>query len=90
MSNVINYQPSKQLMEYSMKQFITIIFLAGLLFGWMSVQAQHKEKAASLQIPQTVMDGLKAKFPNPKVHKWTKETEDSLVIYDIEFTQAGK
>src|SRR5688572_17623950 len=39
------------------------------------------------KIPKPVMDTLKAKFPNAKIRKWTKETEDGKVIYDIEFTQ---
>ena len=39
------------------------------------------------KIPKPVMEALKAKFPNAKIHKWTKETEKGKVVYDIEFKQ---
>lgn len=38
------------------------------------------------KIPKAVMGALKAKFPDPKIRKWTKETEKGKVVYDIEFT----
>ena len=41
------------------------------------------------KIPEVVMDGLKAKFPKAKIHKWTREKEGEIVVYDIEFEQFG-
>ena len=42
------------------------------------------------KIPKAVMESLKAKFPKAKITKWTKETENGKVVYDIEFKQDGK
>jgi hypothetical protein len=42
------------------------------------------------KIPKVVMDALKVKFPRAKIDKWTKETENGKVIYDIEFKQDGR
>jgi hypothetical protein len=39
------------------------------------------------KIPQVVMGTLKAKFPDAEIHKWTKEKEGDIVVYDIEFKQ---
>lgn len=41
-------------------------------------------------IPKKVMDALKAKFPAAQIDKWTREKEDDVVIYDIEFKQQGQ
>jgi hypothetical protein len=54
-------------------------------------RAQEKKDKLDLdKIPKVVMDALKAKFPKPEITKWTKETEDGNVIYDIEFKQDGR
>jgi hypothetical protein len=37
-----------------------------------------------------VMDALKAKFPKAQIHKWTREKEGDIVVYDIEFKQEGR
>jgi hypothetical protein len=42
------------------------------------------------EIPLLVMEALKAKFPLAEIHKWTREEEGDIVIYDIEFTQEGR
>ncbi len=42
------------------------------------------------KIPKLVMDALKAKFPKAEIHKWTKEKEGDIVVYDIEFKQEGR
>jgi hypothetical protein len=42
------------------------------------------------KIPKAVMNTLKAKFPRAKISKWTKETEDGKIVYDIEFRQHGR
>jgi hypothetical protein len=39
------------------------------------------------KIPQVVIGTLKAKFPDAEIHKWTKEKEGDIVVYDIEFKQ---
>jgi uncharacterized membrane protein YkoI len=41
------------------------------------------------EIPQVVMDGLMARFPGAEIHKWTREVEDGVAVYDFEFTQEG-
>jgi putative PepSY-like beta-lactamase-inhibitor len=52
--------------------------------------AQHTHKSNLDQIPKQVMDGLKSKFPNAKIDKWTKEDEGGFVVYDFEFKQEGR
>jgi len=42
------------------------------------------------KIPKQVMDCLKGKFPKAGIHKWAKEKEGGLVVYDIEFKQEGR
>lgn len=41
------------------------------------------------KIPQVVMDGLTAKFPNAEIQKWTQEEEGEIIVYDFEFKQDG-
>lgn len=33
---------------------------------------------------------MKAKFPKAEIHKWTKEKEGDIVVYDIEFQQEDR
>jgi len=42
------------------------------------------------KIPKPVMESLKAKFPEAKIQKWTKESENGKTVYDIEFKQKGR
>ncbi len=42
------------------------------------------------EIPQVVMDALKAKFPEAEIDKWEEEEEGDIVLYDIEFKQQGQ
>jgi Putative beta-lactamase-inhibitor-like, PepSY-like len=58
---------------------------AGLLLGQPAASAQEKDK-----IPKKVMDTLMAKFPKAEIHKWTKEKEGDVVVYDLEFKQEGR
>jgi hypothetical protein len=54
--------------------------------------ATQEEAKGDLQLPelpQVVMNGLKAKFPTAEIHEWTREQEDSVPVYDIEFAQDG-
>jgi uncharacterized membrane protein YkoI len=52
--------------------------------------AQHAGKPAASQIPGKVMQALRTRFPAAEVHKWTRETENKAVVYDVEFTQQGQ
>jgi hypothetical protein len=53
----------------------------------------EEETAADLQldkIPAVVMEGLKARFPQAEIARWTQEKEGDIVVYDFEFTQEGQ
>jgi hypothetical protein len=39
------------------------------------------------KIPKEVMDALMIKFPKAEIRQWTKEQENDLIVYDIEFRQ---
>ena len=55
-------------------------------------EAVEEESMMNMQldeIPQMVMDGLKAKFPNAEIQKCTHEMEGEMTVYDIEFMQDG-
>jgi hypothetical protein len=73
-----------------MKHSITTVLLGLLMVLFGETIAQQKDHPDARQIPQKVMDGLKAKFPNPEIDKWTKEKEGESVVYDIEFKQGGQ
>jgi hypothetical protein len=70
-----------------------LILLACLVFSCQqqgekgSVETKAEAPLELGKIPQAVMGALKAKFPDAEIHKWTKETEDDIVVYDIEFKQ---
>jgi Putative beta-lactamase-inhibitor-like, PepSY-like len=51
---------------------------------------QEKDQRDLDKIPKKVMDTLKARFPEAEIHKWTKERDGGIVIYDIEFKQEGR
>jgi hypothetical protein len=59
--------------------------LAALLLAAPVARAQDKPDLDN--IPKKVMDSLKAKFPRAVIHKWTRENEGDIVVYDIELTQ---
>jgi hypothetical protein len=70
-----------------------VALLAGLLLTGPAARAQDKKGKDKLdldKIPKAVMDALKAKFPKAEIHKWTKAKEGDDIVYDIEFTQAGR
>jgi uncharacterized membrane protein YkoI len=50
-------------------------------------ESMAKEDVQLAEIPQVVMDGLKAKFPEAVIDKWTQEKEGDIVVYDVEFKQ---
>ncbi|MCI0637695.1 MAG: PepSY-like domain-containing protein [Gemmataceae bacterium] len=64
--------------------------LAGLILAMSVAHAQEKGKLDLDKIPAKVMDALKARFPKPEIHKWTKETMDGKDFYDIEFKVKGQ
>jgi hypothetical protein len=54
------------------------------------VEKKGEEDLELDKIPEVVMHTLKAKFPKAEIHKWTKEKEGEIVVYDIEFRQVGR
>jgi len=64
--------------------------LSVLVFVGAGIASASDEPKDLDKIPKPVMDSLKAKFPNAKIEKWTKETENGKVIYDLEFRQNGR
>lgn len=62
------------------------------VFGFLLVAmtAYADDKKDDVKIPSAVMDTLKAKWPQAKTNKATKEKEGDAEVYDIEFTVAGK
>ena len=67
----------------------TVVTLV-LLLAAPEANAQGKDTLALRTIPQSVLDALTARFPKAEIHTWTRETEDDIEIYDIEFTQEGR
>ena len=62
--------------------------LVAAFFLVMATASRAEDEPKDLdKIPKAVMNALKAKFPGAKIHKWTKETENGKVVYDIEFKQ---
>ena len=60
------------------------------VFSAPTASAQEQGARDLDKIPKTVMDVLEARFPNAEIRKWTREEEDDLVLYDIEFVQDGR
>lgn len=66
------------------------LLLCAILLVTAPASAQDKGKSTQGQIPQRVMQALMAKFPNAQIDVWTKEQEDGVTIYDIEFRQSRR
>jgi hypothetical protein len=67
--------------------------LAGLFLVGAGACAQEQSETAALEqdtIPTVVMDALSARFPGAEIREWTKEQEDEVLLYDIEFLQEGR
>jgi hypothetical protein len=76
--------------------------VALLLLSWLATCAQDGPEAdqetaeadqkttQAEQIPPIVMNTLKARFPRAEIREWSRETEGDVVLYDIEFEQAGQ
>ena len=80
----------------SIKAWTTLVTLTLILALILACESQSDKKSAETQandeltsdnIPDAVMEALKAKFPDAEIQKWEKEDEDDFVIYDIEFKQ---
>lgn len=64
---------------------------AGPSFPAAPVLAQEEARATDRgEIPGVVMNALKARFPEAEIRQWAREEEDGVVLYDIEFEQAGR
>ena len=79
---------SKSSFDRSVRGLFTVLFAVLLVFT-AGVRAQEKASAGRERVPENVMEGLLAKFPKAEIDKWTKEKEDEIVVYDIEFKQKG-
>jgi hypothetical protein len=69
---------------------LCIIFSCGQQGEKADVEKKAEVDLELDKIPQVVMNTLKAKFPKAEIHKWTKEKEGDIVIYDIELEQEGR
>ena len=52
--------------------------------------APGQEKLDPSKLPPKVADAVKARFPGATITQATKETENDVVVYDIEMTKDGK
>ncbi|RJP78393.1 MAG: hypothetical protein C4524_06675 [Candidatus Zixiibacteriota bacterium] len=69
-------------------RLVSILFAVLLLAG--SATAQEPESPDLSGIPQPVMEGLKARFPQAEIRQWSQEEEGGIVVYDFEFIQDGQ
>lgn len=64
-----------------------LVFSCGQQGEETNVETKAEDSLQLGKIPPVVMSTLKAKFPNAEIHKWTKEKEGDIFVYDIEFKQ---
>lgn len=64
------------------------ILYASLLV--LAAPVQKHEKIDLTKIPGNVLSALKSKFPTAEIHKWSKEQEGDIVVYDFEFKYEGQ
>lgn len=69
---------------------VTAIMVFAFLLTTQAIAEETTVAPAEKDLPEAVMTSLKAKFPKAEITKWTQEEEDSVVIYDIEFTQESQ
>jgi hypothetical protein len=84
---------AKSSVRFSLFSLVLILCLVFSCQQQKENAAVEKEAAKDLkldEIPAVVMDALMAKFPQAEIHQWTQEKEGDIVVYDIEFTQAGR
>lgn len=73
------------------KSYVVIsgLFLV-LLAGSVLAIPRPQSGQGSEFVPKAVLNALKAKFPQAVIDKWTREKEDGIILYDIEFKQQGR
>lgn len=71
-------------------QLPTAALVLGLLLTAPAASAQGEKALNREQIPETVMATLRARFPQAEIREWTREDEDGVALYDIEFHQRGR
>lgn len=86
----MNQSKEINMLRHSLVCALFTAALTGLLMTPLITHAQDKDKPVLKDIPAKVLDGLKEKFPKAEIQKWTREEEDGMVIYDIEFEQEGR
>lgn len=64
---------------------VTVLLLAAVSCGRKGADAPQRGA-----VPGNVMASLRARFPGAEIRKWTRETEDGVDLYDIEFVQEGR
>jgi hypothetical protein len=69
---------------------LCIIFSCGQQEEKVDVEKKTETYLELDKIPQVVMDALKLRFPKAEIHKWAKEKEGDIMVYDIEFKQQGR
>jgi hypothetical protein len=74
-----------RLSEQSLR--LTALLVVCLLVGPSAI-SQDQTKSGTL--PMKVMDSLSARFPGAEVHKWSREKEGKVILYDIEFKQGSR
>lgn len=80
------------------KVFFRFVLLLSMLLMFVTYSCEKKAEDSGAinkaqkdleldKIPAVVMNTLKSKFPEAEIHKWSKEKEGDIVLYDIEFKQ---
>src|SRR5262249_36209293 len=73
-----------------MKTVLRIIASVALVAMLASAAQAQSEKVDPSKLPPKGADSLKARFPGATITQVTKETENGVVLYDIEMTKDGK
>jgi Putative beta-lactamase-inhibitor-like, PepSY-like len=72
-------------MRHSFARYATAL---GVIVAFGAALGLADERPRDLdKVPRQVMQALKAKFPKAEINKWSKETENGSVVYDMEFEQ---
>jgi ribosomal protein L11 len=82
--------PSFRLSIFSLILLLCLIFSCEQQREKIDVEKKATDDLRLDEIPEVVMDALKVKFPKAEIHKWTKEKEGDIVVYDIEFKQVDR
>jgi hypothetical protein len=80
------------MMDRDRRSVVSGVFAVALISA-VATQAAHAQVEETLrigQIPAQVMAALQARFPEAEIRESTREEEDGVVLYDIEFQQQGR